>query len=186
MRMTEKIKEYQNVIVVALIAFFLGFGASSLFRSDSPREQDTSDTVLNDLNNLMPVSDGKNTDAASDTADAMHDTSVLVKSDAISVEPQRAGGGVRIASVALKDPSWVVVHEDKNGAPGNILGAGWFSAGTHTDIMVELLRGTEPGKKYYVMLHEDGGADKSFDKDTDKALQDPNGNIIMTTFSTTN
>ncbi|MDZ4227447.1 MAG: hypothetical protein U1D26_03130, partial [Patescibacteria group bacterium] len=69
----------------------------------------------------------------------------------VSVAAQPAGSSVAVASATLSQPGWVAVRD----ASGRTLGAAWFDAGTHTDISVPLLRATEAGQNYQVLLYVD-------------------------------
>ena len=97
----------------------------------------------------------------------------------IAVNDQPAGLKVDISSVTLSNSGWAVVHESVGGKPGNILGAQRFDAGTY-DGSIELLRNTEEGSMYYVMLHKDDG-DKEFDHKNDLPILS-DGKPVMTTF----
>ena len=109
---------------------------------------------------------------------------VLVGGNAIAVADQPAGMNVAISMVTLAKDGWVAIHEDRDGKPGNILGAQWFPAGQARSGSVELLRSTENGKVYYAMLHSDDG-DHKFDRAVDIAISDPLGNAIMMRFVAT-
>ena len=76
---------------------------------------------------------------------------------------------------------WVAIHEDRDGKPGNILGASWLPVGEHADTKVELLRAMEAGKTYYAMLHDDDG-DKLFNYKNDLSLPSATGEPIMVAF----
>lgn len=99
--------------------------------------------------------------------------------DEISVADQSAGGTVRIEMAKLANSGWVVIHEDRNGKPGNILGARRVNAGTMKDFSIELLRPTVKGV-YYAMLHADDG-DRTFDHQKDSLLE-RNGAPVMMRF----
>ena len=93
---------------------------------------------------------------------------------------QPAGMVVRVGAFSLPENGWLVVHEDAAGVPGNILGARRYDAGSYDGGEIELLRNTEEGSRYYVMLHIDDG-DKEFDLSKDvPATED--GEPIMETF----
>jgi len=104
-----------------------------------------------------------------------------VGGDAIAVSDQAPGSKVTISLVTLIKDGWVVIHADRDGKPGNILGAQRFNAGENQKGEVELLKPTEEGKVYYAMLHADDG-DKMFDHTKDTPVADPQGNVIMMRF----
>ena len=105
------------------------------------------------------VSDGAMNDSdADDTSmqsDAMAgdnmEVSTAAQNETVAVNNQAAGTNVAIASMNLSRDTWVAVRDERS-----ILGAGWFAAGT-TSGSVELLRGTEAGKSYTVVLYIDNG-----------------------------
>ncbi|OGZ45863.1 MAG: hypothetical protein A3C84_03695 [Candidatus Ryanbacteria bacterium RIFCSPHIGHO2_02_FULL_48_12] len=182
----EKVAEYKYMILVGVVAFALGFGVSSLIGSRSEGSKAGDDRVTpsdtSDMENLPPLPfSNKPTDSSRDASKTMG--SVLVGDNAIAVDEQSAGDVV-VSMVTLAEPAWVVIHEDRNGAPGNILGAGWFPAGDNRNVSMTLLRKTEPGKVYYAMIHADAGADKKFAKESDMPIKDPSGAVLMMKFST--
>lgn len=100
----------------------------------------------------------------------------------IIVTEQPAGNTVAVSLVTVEKESWVAVHEERNGKPGNILGAQLFSAGTNSGV-VELLRATDTGKTYYAVLRGDDG-DRQFDYTKDLPLTDSTGKEISVPFTT--
>lgn len=87
----------------------------------------------------------------------------------VTVENQAAGKTITVATVAADGDTWIAVRDDINGKPGNILGAKRVSTGTHTNVSVPLLRATESGKSYFIVLFTDNG-DKKFDHKTDRPV----------------
>lgn len=106
---------------------------------------------------------------------------MLVGENAIAVSDQAPGSKVSVSLVTLAKDGWVVVHADRDGKPGNILGAQRFNVGANQNGEVDLLKPTEEGKVYYAMLHADDG-DKMFDHTKDLPVTDPQGNVIMMRF----
>ena len=104
----------------------------------------------------------------------------LPSRSSLRVENQSPGLQVHISSLTLAKDHWVVIHEDKNGSPGTLLGAGRFRAGM-TSGDVELLRATEEGGTYYAMLHIDDGI-AGFNLRDDVPLIDEKGNMTMSAF----
>ncbi len=102
--------------------------------------------------------------------------------NAILVSDQAPGGRVVILSVTLSQAGWVVIHEDRNGKPGSILGAHRFEKGTRSG-SVDLLRRTESGRIYYAMIHGDDDGDHVFDYKKDLPVQDVSGNTVMVKFT---
>ena len=89
---------------------------------------------------------------------------------------------VAVAAVDVSTPTWVVVYEDNNGVPGNVLGAGLFTSSNKSGV-VELLRGTLPGQTYFVGESRDDG-DRMYSMTNDPATRDQSGNPVLTTFQT--
>jgi hypothetical protein len=89
-----------------------------------------------------------------------------------------AGKVVFVDSVVLTENAWVVVREDIGGEMGNILGAQWLPTGTKSETSVELLRGTEAGKKYYVVLYNDNG-DRIFGTTSDFPMKNGDKTISV-------
>ena len=100
----------------------------------------------------------------------------------LSVNEQTASSRVVVSGMTLAERSWIVIHEEREAEPGSILGAGRFGPGTEQG-EVELLRNTEPGKKYFAMIHADDG-DDTFDQKKDLPLKDESGQVVMVSFAT--
>lgn len=81
--------------------------------------------------------------------------------ETVAVEDQPAGSSVRVVEAQLSRVSWVAVRDDMR-----IYGAARVNppegGGTVTDISVPLLRNTEAGKTYMVVVYADDG-DNMFD-----------------------
>lgn len=102
-------------------------------------------------------------------------------SSVISVSNQASSMQVLLTAATLEHAGWAVIHEDRGGKPGNILGAQRLNGGTHSNVIVDLLRGTNAGGIYYAMLHGDNG-DRTFDYKVDVPLIDGTGNPVMVRF----
>ncbi|MEK7560516.1 MAG: hypothetical protein AAB539_01000 [Patescibacteria group bacterium] len=98
----------------------------------------------------------------------------------LTVRDQESGKRVELAGLTLEKIAWVVVYEDREGAPWNILGAQRLRP-HDTAGGVDLLRATADGKRYHVILHEDDG-DATFDFRTDAQARDEAGKAIGATF----
>lgn len=100
----------------------------------------------------------------------------------VQVEDQVFGPQAMVKSVKFETRAgWVAIHEDREGKPGNILGAAWLPVGEHQGTKVDLLRPMEAGKTYYAMLHDDDG-DKQFNYKNDLSLPSATGEPIMMAF----
>ncbi|MCR4325293.1 MAG: hypothetical protein NUV59_00615 [Patescibacteria group bacterium] len=173
--MTTNERTYQVIIgVLAVIVLILGWwiithpSAGSSMASDSETAagmDGTSDSDANGGSVSGPISDSVPTTTGS--------------GEQVSVAAQPAGSSVAVASATLSQPGWVAVRD----ASGRTLGAAWFDAGTHTDISVPLLRATEAGQNYQVLLYVDSGEGHRFDLHQDILITNADGSVAGTTFS---
>lgn len=100
----------------------------------------------------------------------------------VLVRDQAAGNSVIVATARFAESGgWVVIHEDRDGKPGNILGAQFYQKGETKDGAVGLLRPTVKGV-YYAMLHRDDG-DRQFDFTTDSPVTNSDGQPVMARFT---
>jgi predicted lipoprotein with Yx(FWY)xxD motif len=67
-----------------------------------------------------------------------------------------ANDTVTIAEVSSKGPGWIVIHADKNGAPGPVLGHAAVKDGENTNVAVKLAAEGRTDT-LYAMLHTDAG-----------------------------
>jgi len=96
------------------------------------------------------------------------------KSGAVSVADQSSGMTVVVESVTVPPPGvWVAVHEVSGDDLGNVLGAARVK-GPRTQVIVSLLRATEPGRRYAVQLYRDDNND----------VFDPSVNSVYVDFDT--
>jgi len=98
--------------------------------------------------------------------------------DSVVVADQTAAAKMAVGSLTLGQPGWVAVRD----ANGRILGAGWFPAGTHSNVSVPLLRATVAGQRYQVLLYADNG-DKKFELHTDTLVTNSDGSVAGTNFT---
>lgn len=98
----------------------------------------------------------------------------------VSVLDQVAGENVLVSSVAVTAPTWVAVHSDRGGRPGNVLGARLVEANSG-GVLISLLRPTEKLQTYYVVLQEDNG-NGSYDLYIDPELVRPDGTLVFGAF----
>jgi len=158
-----------NLISAFLIGILAGFGVYSMW--------DNSSAVRG------IVGQEKDTGGAAMEETPLDENSVAMElehsgENTISVVDQPAGLKVIIESATLAEQGWVVIHEDRDGAPGNILGAQRFEPGTSAG-EVELLRNTVEGGLYYAMLHGDDG-DGQFDYTKDLAIMENDAPVMVT------
>lgn len=108
-------------------------------------------------------------------------TTVGTTQASLMINDQFGTSTVIVDKVVTSAPSWVVIHEDRGGKPGNILGAAWVPAGETLNLNVELLRGAIEGQTYYAMIHSEDGV-AGFDFKTDLPITDASGNPVMKTY----
>lgn len=149
------------VIIGCALSFVLGFGFAWML---GLQESGATDLLSDEPGNRLEA------------------LSLPLGHNTLIVSEQYAGGSVFIALATLSRGAWVAIHEDSDGKPANILGARYFPAGK-TAGTVDLLRATVPGRTYHAVVHQDDG-DREFDFRTDEPLQDPFGNLVMSSFET--
>jgi hypothetical protein len=100
----------------------------------------------------------------------------------LEVRDQPAGHAVIVERVVLTETSWVAVRElNEDGSVGNILGAARRDAGEHERVVVDLLRSTEPDKRYALVIFTDDG-DKAFDSKKDTPVMEAENKLLMSAF----
>lgn len=121
---------------------------------------------------------GLPSDGVQETPEAM------VLEDKVVVTDYEAGMTATAASVSLQEAGYVVIHEDKDGKPGAVLGNSEFLAkGESENIVVTLSRESVEGEVLYAMLHsDDGDAEFSF-PGPDVPLADEEGNIVLAKYT---
>lgn len=112
----------------------------------------------------------------------MTNPTVVASGDSISVADQPAGDSVRVKSVSFSQAGWVAVRDSN----GRTLGAGWFAAGAHENVSVPLLRNTEAGQRYQVLLYVDNSGDHKFDLHGDTLIVNQDGSVAGTNFTALN
>lgn len=165
------------VIITFVIAFWLGFLVGWLITG---RRTDQGLTTFQGEKNRL-LSEKENMGATQKPLPTSGEE------NSIRGEDQLAGENASMDMITFDREGWVVIHEDNEGAPGAILGAAWLPAGSHKNVNIALLRNTEPGRRYYAMLHHevnDGSKSHLFDLGKDLPMQDAGGNIIMISFKT--
>ena len=101
----------------------------------------------------------------------------------VVVTDQFPGNIVYLSSVQLTKPGFVVIHKDKAGTPGDVIGYQYFDKGINPG-KITLTTATMDGGIYYAVLHSDDG-DKVFSAAKDLPLKDANGSTIMKLFRVT-
>lgn len=111
------------------------------------------------------------------------DADVSAENTAVTIVDQAAGESVLVQRAVLPVNGWIVVHEIVNGHVSNALGAARRDTGVHEDVSVSLLRDTEAGREYIVVLYEDNG-NGTFEIHSDLPILGAGGQPVMAQFST--
>ena len=101
---------------------------------------------------------------------------VAAGSDSVSVFDQPAGMTVAVQNVSISKPGWVAIKDG-----GWYLGAAKLSPGTHSNITVDLLRGTKTGSAYEAVLFYDNG-NGTFDVHADTVITKADGSALSAAF----
>lgn len=103
------------------------------------------------------------------------------------IVPEQAGGKeIFIESSVLPDAGYVVVHREKDGKPGDIIGVSDFlSAGVKENFLMSINEEVVEGDTLFAMIHSDDG-DGVFDESLDVPFVDGNGDVILVKFSIVN
>ena len=101
--------------------------------------------------------------------------------NALSISAQEPTNlGAIIDSVSLREPGFIIIHENQNGAPGKIIAQSQLlTAGARQD--VNIIASLTPGNTYWAMLHKDDG-NGTFDAQYDLPAQNAAGQIINVSF----
>ncbi|MBY0473024.1 hypothetical protein K2Q00_01925 [Patescibacteria group bacterium] len=162
-------------LIIAIVAILVVMGIAWAITGNKKDSDAVSDTTPS-------KTAGKPSSAAvsgtpSSTAQASFPSGPLV-----ITSPQNAGLEIAVSNVAVQVPTWVVIYENYNGQPGNVLGAALFTKDRSSGA-VDLLRGTLPGQSYFAGEARDDG-DHMFSMANDPATRDANGNPITLKFET--
>lgn len=138
-------------IVVGVVAVILIAGGAWLFMRDSADDMDGVATTTPNGTSTTTGSTGTTTNNGSTG------TTTAATSEELTVGDQPAGTSVLVESVTVPGISWIAVRDSLR-----IYGAARVNAGTTENVSVKLLRPTDAGKIYQVMVYVDDG-DRSFD-----------------------
>lgn len=158
------------VVLAIVIGLIIGFTAGVVwinsFNSDKERAEKTPEQASGEETEESPfLNDVSNTEA--------RNSFVLQTADgagSVVVSDQSEGDVVLVNSVSLGADGWIAVREAQDNGLGNILGAVYVPAGDYVNHEVKLLRNTEKGELYEVILFNDNG-DKVFNYLVDALIQ---------------
>lgn len=187
---------WQKVVGALVIGLLLGAGGYVIFggkkeptketTGSQVSEESTESDTSADSETTMDSSKGETVSGSGSTMTNPAETSSSVgaSADVVVAENQTAGDSVLVKLASLAQDGWIVVHEDRAGKPGNVLGATYRAAGLYNNVSVHLLRGTSAGGTYYVMIHKDDGNKDDFSLQTDSAVMTGAGEPVMIAFKT--
>lgn len=101
----------------------------------------------------------------------------------LKIDDQFPGPLVFVSSVKLPEGGWVAIHRDEAGAPGAIVGAGYFDKDLSSG-EVNLSAASKEGETYHAVLYHDNG-DLNFDTKTDLVYRDAAGLPMIINFRVT-
>ena len=156
-----------NIIFIGIAVVVLVAGGWWLLTRDLAVDGTSGDAVEETNTEAIDISAETITPPSTTTSDG----------EAISVASQSAGASVTISSVTLTEMGWVAVRDDR----GWTLGAARLDARTHENIAVELLRATESGQRYQVLLYHDDG-DREFDLKKESLITHSDGTVAGVMF----
>jgi plastocyanin len=91
---------------------------------------------------------------------------------------------VTVAKVVSNGPGWIVIHADKNGAPGPVLGYAAVKDGENDDVVVKLAAEGRT-ETLYAMLHTDAGTVGTYEFPGADGPVAMNGKVITPAFKIT-
>ncbi len=160
-------RDSTRTALVFVIGFTVGVLVTSSWGTVKPR---VVNAPTNTYHNITTVA--TTTSITSSTGLARGDVIGGAASGDISVSNQPAGSSVLVDSVTVPPPGvWVTVQETHNGVLGNVLGATRVH-GPLSNVVVSLLRNTEPNRTYAVVLYRGSGDNGLFDLKTDSVYVD--------------
>lgn len=174
--MEETLYTRNNLIVAFFIGLVIGLGGYYAW-DNLPQN---ADAEQNGQRTETENSNGRNNNNTQQE-DEQNGNGVELGANSVQAPDQPAGLRVIIDKLTVDQNSWVAIHEDIDGVPGNILGAARFDAGEYEDEVVNLLRNTEEGSTYYAMIYADDG-DKEFDHEKDLPVTGSQDTPIMDVF----
>ncbi len=167
--------------IIAIVAFTLGFALCYFTIGRQPTDNQQLAEESNEPKTEQQQAGGKIEGEVKSTSE----NSSEVKAGAtemIDIKTQSPGKTVNILKVAMEKDGWVVIHENRDGEPGVILGAYRFSEGTFNNIEIPLLVAIEQSEDYFAVIHDDDG-DKKFNHKIDTPRENAEGSMILTEFN---
>ncbi|MDZ7726105.1 MAG: hypothetical protein U5L75_00810 [Candidatus Campbellbacteria bacterium] len=105
--------------------------------------------------------------------------------NSVIVNDQIPGDVVFYDSLNLTEDGFVVVRNEVDGEPGEVIGSAFVEAGTDMTGNVELDESTSEGDQYYVELYTDTNENGTFEEDEDERVETEGGSAIRVQITTT-
>ena len=176
-------------LVVIVITFVLGFGLAWVsFRGQNKnlaQEEVDTKTETNYQNINTSLAKDKNETLVTGTVSKTEE-SVFLGGVTLSIPNQAPGKSVFVKELRADKAVWVVVFENIDDVKGNIIGVGLFDAGEKAGV-IELLRGTVEGGRYYATVHREDSAltqNRVFEVEKDLPISDSEGYLVEVVFET--
>lgn len=162
----------RNWIIIGVVALILVAGGWWLMQRTKPAGGALSGITGGNASSTGSTSLTSGSSSPTSTAGTVP-VSTGAQGEQVTVDDQPAGVIVRITSMNLSRSTWVAVRDERS-----VMGAAWFAAGEKTGT-VELLRGTEAGKTYSVVLYIDNG-NHAFDLASDELVTGVGDTFVAT------
>jgi hypothetical protein len=175
--------ERNKLLAVLIVGLLVGFGVGRLMPQET---EDTQEELVQTQEDVALTQEPEvGTQLQASIAGALTrsalDRSQVSKIDvSVLVSDQVSGESVFVDSVEVDSKTWVAVQANRDGVPGNVLGARRIEAPV-SSLEIPLLRTTVPGEVYFVLLQEDNG-NNQYDLYQDPEIVDTIGNLIFDTF----
>jgi hypothetical protein len=158
------------VVLAIVIGLIIGFTAGVVWINsfDKEVEEKVNEKIdsIEEENNESPfLNDVSNTEARN--AFVLQTASGV---GSVVVSDQVEGDTVTVSSVSIGEDGWIAVRDARDNGLGNILGATYVTEGDYVNKEVKLLRNTESGELYEVILFSDNG-DREFNHLVDAVIQ---------------
>lgn len=94
--------------------------------------------------------------------------------------------GVTVREAALTQHGYIVIHEDEEGQPGDVIGVSdLLEPATYRGFTVMLDRDTHAGERLYAMLHTDDGDGEFTFPQSDPPTRGADGLVVVASFPVT-
>ena len=171
-------------IAGVIVGLIIGWGWFSLGRDNGAVATNDNDDTTATTQGAVTATSGTQTGTAKTGTSAGGSGAVTASpsgTSGLGIDSQSAGLSVKVSSVSVSAPTWVVIYDNVNGTPGNALGARMFFPG-ETSGTIELLRATISGKSYFAGEYVDDG-DHKYSKQSDSQVKTVAGTPLIVQFN---